>query len=115
MEQRRVGLAGEDEDEGRGAQAERRTAEGAFEGERVEGLGAGEDRHVGAGAEAAGLEVGEERRVFLRGFGDAEDRRLLAGLDLGQRGAGRAALTRTWAAAWISPPTTRSACRQRAT
>ena len=48
VEQRRVGVAGQDADERRRPEAERGPAARPVEGQRVERLGAGEDRDVGA-------------------------------------------------------------------
>ena len=50
VEERRVGLAGEDVDERRGPQTQRRPAAGPLERQRVERLRPGEDRDVGARA-----------------------------------------------------------------
>jgi len=49
MEQRGIRLAGQDEDQSRGPEAERRPPERAIERERIERLGAGEDRDMCAG------------------------------------------------------------------
>ena len=87
VEERRIGVAGQDPDERGRPEAERRAAARAVERQRVQRLAAGEDRDVGAGRQGAGLEVRQQAGVLLGLLGDPVDRRVLARLDLAQRDA----------------------------
>ena len=91
MEERGVGLAGQDSHQRGGSQPERRSAEGAVEGQRVERLRTGEHRDVRSGAQATRLKVRQQGRVLFGRLGDPIDRRPLAGLGLRERLAGRPA------------------------
>ena len=96
VEERRVRLAREDADQRRRAQAQRRAPARPVERQRVERLGARQDRDVGAGREGPGLEVGQQARVLLGLLGDPQDRRLRDPDSRSrERDAGRAPLRRS--------------------
>ena len=91
VEEGRVGVARQHPDERRRAQAEGRPTERPIEGQRVERLGAGEDRDRGARLERPRLEVRQQPGVLLGLLGDAVDRGAGPGLDVatGGRPGGR--------------------------
>ena len=91
VEERRVGLAGQDPDEGRRPETERRPAARAVERQRVERFAAGQDRDLRAGRQRPRLEVREQAGVLLGLLGDPVDRRGRAGLHLAQADPGRPA------------------------
>ena len=94
VEEGRIGLAGQDPDQGGRSQAERGPSARPVQRERVERFGAGEDRDVGAGHQRARLEVREQPGVLLGLLGDPVDRRPLTGRHLAEADAGRPALGR---------------------